>query len=211
MILQRGCLDKINAAGGSRALAGNCEICLAGVGPRRVIPSSAYAVRLVLDARSRDRLKFSLTNSLRDARAFDMASLRHPGIAAQNHVFCFGEDAMFEKTLGARVGARASRFRGDLHVSARRDIGETLLALAGLGAAAVFFFGWLMLSDSRQAELPGVDGSDCASLGKGGLACDPHFPGADFQRETADRRDDCESLFKAGRVCFERGAPPAQP
>jgi hypothetical protein len=112
---------------------------------------------------------------------------------------------VFDKTLGARVGARAFAQRTDFHLPSPRDIAQVALAVLGLAAAAVLFFVWLMLSESRQSGIAGSGpGSDCASLGRGGAYCAKH-PASDARSEAGVGQDgDCASLGKGGRICAER-------
>jgi hypothetical protein len=106
---------------------------------------------------------------------------------------------MFEKTLGARVGARAAALRGGSGLPTNREMAQIGLVLLGLGAIAFLFFAWLMLSDSHRAKLSSLgSGADCESLGRGGLYCAKQPANAGV-----DPDGDCASLGKGGRVCAE--------
>jgi hypothetical protein len=109
---------------------------------------------------------------------------------------------VFEKTLGARVGARASASGANFRLLTLKDVAHMLLAIFVLGATATLFFGWLMILNSPRLAGSGFGAdADCVSLGRGGVYCakDP----------TVDRRsnagsgleEDCATLGKGGRVC----------
>ena len=71
-----------------------------------------------------------------------------------------------ELSLGARVGAKAARRGAGVRWPHLHEIAQILLALACLGGAAALFFGWLVVSDFRRAELWGAPpGNRCASSG----------------------------------------------
>ena len=112
---------------------------------------------------------------------------------------------MFENTLGARVGARALARRANFQLPSPRDVAHILLAICALGAAAVLFFGWLMVSNPRRSAIPGFGAEpDCTSLGRGGAYCAKH-PVADGPSNMGSYpQDDCASLGRGGRVCIER-------
>src|SRR5450755_1813513 len=79
------------------------------------------------------------------------------------------EGAVFENTLGARVGARASISRANYRRPLLGDVAQVLLAIFTLGAAAVLFFGWLMVSNPARPAMSSLGAeSDCTSLGRGG-------------------------------------------
>ena len=112
---------------------------------------------------------------------------------------------MFEKTLGARVGARASALRMDSRLPTNREMAHIALAVVSLGAAVVLFFAWLMLSDSRYSGIPGSGPeSDCASLGRGGAYCASHPTSGRQPNVGSDAEGDCANLGKGGRICAER-------
>jgi hypothetical protein len=99
-----------------------------------------------------------------------------------------------ELSLGARVGAKAARRGAGVRWPHLHEIAQILLALACLGGAAALFFGWLVVSDFRRAELWGAPpGNRCASLGRGGGSCvAPATPAAP---------EHCPILGKGGRPC----------
>jgi hypothetical protein len=115
------------------------------------------------------------------------------------------EVAVFENTLGARVGARALARRANFQLPSPRDVAHILLAILALGAAAVLFFGWLMVSNPLRRAISGFGAEpDCTSLGRGGAYCAKH-PMADGRSNVGSGlQDDCASLGKGGRVCIER-------
>jgi hypothetical protein len=111
---------------------------------------------------------------------------------------------VFETTLGARVGARASARRADFAVPTPGDLAQILLAIFSLGAAAALLIGWLLLSDSRRPEISGMaPASDCASLGRGGVYCPDHPVSAGQSNAGSAEAGDCPSIGRAGRVCIE--------
>jgi hypothetical protein len=148
------------------------------------------------------------SRALRNPYAADNDSiLKSCGIrrqASPHSRHCILEDAVFEKTLGARVGARASvRGKGGRSREVT-DCPGGLLPIIGLGVV-VMLFAWLMQYTSLHQEVWGFGPqSDCASLGKGGVDCN--------RRRTSDRQsnadtsadDDCTSVGRGARVCTER-------
>ena len=111
---------------------------------------------------------------------------------------------MFENTLGARVGARASARRANFHLPILRDVAQILLAIFTLGAAAVLFFGWLMFSNPPRPAISGFGAeSDCTSLGRGGAYCTKHPTANGRSNVGSGPEEDCASLGKGGRVCIE--------
>ena len=112
---------------------------------------------------------------------------------------------MFEKTLGARVGARASALRMDFRLPANREMAHIVLAVLSLCAAVILFFAWLTLSDSRHLGISGSGPeSDCASLGRGGVYCTGHPTSGGQSNAGFGHEGDCANLGKGGRVCAER-------
>jgi hypothetical protein len=111
---------------------------------------------------------------------------------------------VFENTLGARVGARAAAHGANFRLPLLGDVAQTLLAIFTLGAAAVLFFGWLMLSNPTRPATSSFDAkSDCTSLGRGGAYCTKR-PTANGQSNVdSGQADVCASLGKGGRVCAE--------
>jgi hypothetical protein len=73
-----------------------------------------------------------------------------------------------------------------------------------LGAVAILFFGWLMVSNPSRLAMSGFGAeSDRTSLGRGGAYCAKH-PMADGRSNVGSGpEDDCTSLGKGGRVCIE--------
>ena len=112
---------------------------------------------------------------------------------------------MFENTLGASVGARALARRANFQLPSPRDVVHILLAIFALGAAAVLFFGWLMISNPPSPAITGFGAEpDCTGLGRGGAYCAKH-PAADGRSNVGSGPQDvCASLGKGGRVCIER-------
>jgi hypothetical protein len=149
---------------------------------------------------SRQRL---LTKSLCRRPSFDMASLQRSALCRlPNRRGRAQEVAVFENTLGARVGARALARRANFRLPSLRNLAHILLAIFSLAAAAVLFFGWLMLSKPSRPAISSFGAeSDCESLGRGGARCTKR-PMADGQSDTGSGQDDdCASLGKGGRVC----------
>jgi hypothetical protein len=111
---------------------------------------------------------------------------------------------VFDNTLGVRVGARASARRANFHLLSLRDVAHILLAIFALGASAVLFFGWLMISNPPRLAGSGFGAeADCTSLGRGGAYCAKH-PTADGRSNVGSSpEDDCASLGKGGRICAE--------
>lgn len=111
---------------------------------------------------------------------------------------------MIENTLVARVGARALARRANFQLPSPRDVAHTLLAIFALGAAAVLFFGWLMVSNPPRPAISGFGAEpDCTNLGRGGVYCVKH-PMADGRSNAGSGpQDDCASFGKGGRVCIE--------
>jgi hypothetical protein len=109
---------------------------------------------------------------------------------------------LFENTLGARVGARASARRANFQLPSPRDVAHILLATFALGAAVLLFFGWLMVSNPSRSAISGSGVEvDCTSLGRGGVYCVKH-PMADGRSNAGSGpQDDCASLGKGGRIC----------
>jgi hypothetical protein len=109
---------------------------------------------------------------------------------------------VFENTLGARVGARALNSGANFRLLSLRDVAHILLAIFALGATAVLFFGWLMVSSPPRPAMSSFGAaSDCTSLGRGGAYCAKH-PITDARSNVGSRpEDDCTSLGKGGRVC----------
>lgn len=112
---------------------------------------------------------------------------------------------MVVNTLGARVGARASALDANFRLPTLREAAYVLLAIFGLGAAAVLFLGGVFLSNPSRSAVSGFAAElDCTSLGRGGVYCAPR-PAVDGQSKAGlGQEDDCVSLGKAGRVCAER-------
>jgi hypothetical protein len=111
---------------------------------------------------------------------------------------------VFENNLGARVGARASARRANFLLPSLRDLGHILLAIFALGAAAVLFFGWLMVSNPPRPAMWGFGAeSDCTSLGRGGAYCTKHSTANGQSNAGSGQDDNCASFGKGGRVCAE--------
>jgi hypothetical protein len=131
-----------------------------------------------------------------------MAFLRCSAVATRLEQLGSQEAVVFRNTLGARVGARASVFGADFHRPTLRDLASVVLALAGVGAAAALFFGWLMFSDSGRTANQAVGSQwGCASLGRGGAHCAPRAESGDPLNAGASAVSDCRSMGRAGRVC----------
>jgi hypothetical protein len=146
-----------------------------------------------------------LTKSLCRTPSFDIAFLRRSALGGRpNRRGGVQEVAVLENSLGARVGARASARRANFDLPSPRDVVQIMLAIAALGAAAVLFFGWLMVSNpTRPAMLGSRVASDCTSLGRGGVYCAKHSM-ADGRADVGPGPEDqCASLGKGGRVCAE--------
>jgi hypothetical protein len=107
---------------------------------------------------------------------------------------------VIEKTLGARVGARAANLRSNGRRINNGRVFHACLKIAGLGVAAIFF-AWLVSSESRYWQNTGMEW-DCSSMGRAGAHCIRRAPNADQPGNRASAGD-CLSVGRAGRICLQ--------
>jgi hypothetical protein len=138
--------------------------------------------------------------------SFDIAFLRRSALGGRpDRRGGVQEVAVLGNSLGARVGARASARGANFDLPSPRDVVHIMLAIVAFAGAAVLFFGWLMVSNPSRSAMSGSRvGSDCTSLGRGGVYCPERSMADGGTNLGSGPEDQCASLGKGGRICAER-------